>query len=101
MRLIAFLRPTNKYGTKGEYSAFRKLLTSEGFVLVQPEVFVSAVKNRRAVSRLVEHLRISAPSTGSVCILTLTDRQYSTMDYLVGSAPCQDSIVGNNTHIDL
>ena len=39
MRALMFLRPTNKYGTKGEYTSFRKLLTTSGFALLQPRSF--------------------------------------------------------------
>ncbi len=31
MRVIVMLKPTNKYGTKMEYSKFRKYLSQEGF----------------------------------------------------------------------
>ena len=68
MRIIMFLRPTNRYGTKGEYTAFRKLLLAKGFVLMQPEVFMAVAPTRRAAEQLLTHLQAQSPTTGTVCV---------------------------------
>ena len=101
MRVIVALRPTNRHGTKGEYTSFRKLLIATGFVLVQPEVFIATVTTRRAAQHLIAKLRDSAPSTGAVCALTLTERQYSSIDYLVGSPSYQELHVSRVINVSL
>ena len=45
MRILVFLNPTNKHGTKTEYTAFRKTLLKMGFLQVQPEVFMRVVSS--------------------------------------------------------
>jgi CRISPR-associated protein Cas2 len=84
MRIIMFLRPTNRHGTKGAYTAFRKALLSHGFTLLQSEVFLASVCTRRAAEHLVAQMRDVVPETGSICALVLTERQYASMTYLVG-----------------
>ena len=101
MRVLMFLRSTNKYGTKGEYTSFRKLLSSSGFVLLQPEVFLAVAPTRRAVQQLLARMSEAAPSTGCICALVLTERQYATMQYLVGEAPYQEAAIGSRASVDL
>ncbi|MBP3893013.1 MAG: CRISPR-associated endonuclease Cas2 [Atopobiaceae bacterium] len=101
MRIIVALRPTNKHGTKGEYTAFRKLLLASGLVLVQPEVFLGCAPTRRAAMLLLERLKEQAPTTGAVCALVLTERQFSSMVYLTGEPSYQEHSVGTAANIDL
>ena len=58
MRVIVALRPTNRHGTKGEYTSFRKLLIATGFVLIQPEVFIATVASGVLHSILLPSLGI-------------------------------------------
>lgn len=101
MRIVMFLRPTNRYGTKGEYTAFRKLLLAKGFVLMQPEVFMAVAPTRRAAEQLLTHLQAQSPTTGTVCALVLTERQYASMRYLVGCPPYQEQSVGSLASVNL
>ena len=101
MRIAVFLRPTNRNGTKGEYTRFRKTLVENGFVLVQPEVFLAAVSTRRAARTLLARLKELAPSTGSVCAIVLTERQFASIEYLVGEPSYQEQIIGSNANISL
>ena len=101
MRVVIMLRPTNRRGTKGEYTAFRKLLTSSGFALVQPEVFVRAVATRRAAKLQLERLKEHVPTTGTICAITLTERQFAAIEYLVGEPSYQEQLVGSRTNVSL
>lgn len=101
MRVVMLLRPTNRHGTKGEYTQFRKLLVANGFVLVQSEVFMCAVPTRRSVRVLLDRMKAAAPTTGSVCALVLTERQYSSIEYLVGGPSYQERAIGSSVNISL
>jgi CRISPR-associated protein Cas2 len=101
MRVLMFLRPTNLHGTKGAYTTFRKTLVSHGFVLLQPEVFLAAVRTRRAAEHLVAQMREMVPPTGSVCALVLTERQYASMTYLTGGPSYQEIAVGQQGNVSL
>ena len=101
MRIAILLRPTNRRGTKGEYTAFRKLLLAQGFALVQSEVFLGFAPTRRAAEHLVARLKEKAPSTGSVCVLLLTERQFAGIEYLVGEPSYQERVVGHAACVSL
>ena len=58
MRLIAILSPTNRWGTKTEYTKLRKFLHKDGYIRIAPEVFMRIVTNRKA-SKLQELLNFS------------------------------------------
>jgi CRISPR/Cas system-associated protein endoribonuclease Cas2 len=46
-------------------------------------------------------LRDAAPPTGAVCALVLTERQYSSITYLVGGPSYQELAVGEWGNISL
>ena len=101
MRLIVFLKPTNKRGSKTAYTKFRKFLEKDGYVLLQPEVFMLTVTSRNAAKSRIAQLGAMAPSTGQIRILPLTEKQYAQMSYLVGEADAQERIVGSHALVDL
>ena len=101
MRTIVMLRPTNKRGTKMPYTAFRKQLVSEGFVLLQPEVFMRVSPTRAAAEQVVRRLAPAVPQTGTICLLTLTERQYASMRYLTGGPNAQELLVGARMQVEL
>ena len=43
MRLLAILSPTDKWGTKTEYTKLRKFLRTDGYLRIAPEVQHSQV----------------------------------------------------------
>ena len=101
MRIIVMLRPTNKRGTKMPYTAFRKLLASEGFVLLQPEVFMRVSPTRAAAEQIIRRVAPVVPQTGTVCLLTLTERQYASARYLTGGPGAQELLVGARVQVEL
>lgn len=101
MRIIVTLAPTNKRGTKTEYTKFRKLLFSDGFTMVQPEVYMRTVSSNRAARSHMKALEVAAPSTGRVCALLMTERQFSKIVLLSGEASAQERLVGAKSQIDL
>lgn len=101
MRIIVMLRPTNKRGTKMPYTAFRKRLVSEGFTLLQPEVFMRISPTRAAAEQIVRRLLPGVPATGAVCVLTLTERQYASIRYLAGGPGAQEVLVGARVQVEL
>ena len=101
MRTIVMLRPTNRRGTKMPYTAFRKQLAAEGFVLLQPEVFMRVSPTRAAAEQVVRRLLPSVPQTGSICVLMLTERQYASARYLTGGPDAQELLVGANVQVEL
>ena len=64
MRLIAILSPTDKWGTKTEYSRLRKFLLKDGHIRIGPEVFMRVVQNRKASEKHYRRIDEVKPKTG-------------------------------------
>ena len=46
MRLLVILSPTEKWGTKTEYTKLRKFLHKDGYLRIAPAVYMRIVQNR-------------------------------------------------------
>ena len=99
MRLLLILSPTEKWGTKTEYTKLRKFLHKDGYIRIAPEVFMRVVQNRKASEKHYRRIEEYAPKTGVVRILRLTERQYSNIYMVVGEKDYQEKVVGVNSHI--
>ena len=77
MRLIVLLSPTDKWGTKTEYTKIRRFLQKDGYIRIAPEVFMRVVQNRKASEKHYRRIEEVAPKTGVVRLLRLTEKQYN------------------------
>ncbi len=91
MRVIVMLKPTNKYGTKMEYSKFRKYLSQEVFLSIY-----KTVSSRKSANRQITKIRHCVPTTGRVLVYKITENQFHSIQYLVGKPSNQENIVGAN-----
>ena len=99
MRLLVILSPTEKWGTKTEYTRLRKFLHKDGYIRIAPEVFMRIVQNRKASEKHFRRIEEFAPKTGVVRLLRLTEKQYSNIYMVVGKPDYQEMTVGINSHI--
>lgn len=99
MRLIAILSPTDKWGTKTEYTKLRKFLQKDGYIRIAPEVFMRIVQNRKASEKHYRRIEDVAPRTGTVRLLRLTEKQYNNIYMVTGEPDYQEKTVGVNCHI--
>ena len=99
MRLLAILSPTDKWGTKTEYTKLRKLLQKDGYIRIAPEVYMRIVQNRKTAEKHYRRIDEIAPKTGVVRLLRLTEKQYSNIHLVTGEADYQEKVVGANCHI--
>ena len=101
MRLLVILSPTDKWGTKTEYTRLRKFLQKDGYIRIAPEVFMRIVQNRKASEKHYRRIEEVAPRTGTVRLLRLTEKQYEKIYMVTGTADYQEKTVGANCHIML
>lgn len=101
MRIIIILSPTDKWGTKTEYTKLRKFLLSDGYLRIASEVFMRITPTRRASEKHFRKLEEYSPKTGVVRVLRLTEKQYDKIYWLTGNADYQERIVGRNCQIML
>ena len=85
MRTIVFFDLPNIYlKDKKNYLKFRKYLLSEGFIMMQESVYSKIVMNSQQSTLLLDRLRKQAPKKGLLQVLTITERQYSQIEYIIG-----------------
>ena len=99
MRLLVILSPTEKWGTKTEYTKLRKFLKKDGYLRIAPEVYMRIVQHRKAAEKHYRRIGDVAPKTGTVRMLRLTERQYSNMYLIAGEVNYKEKAVGCNSHI--
>lgn len=85
MRTIVFFDLPNIYfKDKRNYILFRKYLLREGFIMMQESVYSKIVLNSQQASLLLERIRKNAPKKGLIQVLTITEKQYSQIDFIIG-----------------
>lgn len=86
MRLIIFFDiPTKTKKDRRCAYSFRKFLLNDGYCMLQYSVYVRVCNGMDAVRKHEGRLNENLPETGSVRMLVLTDKQYSSMKILVGT----------------
>ena len=86
MRTIIFFDLPNIYSKdKKNYLKFRKYLINEGFIMMQESVYSKLILNKQQSILLLDRLRKNAPKKGLIQVLTITERQYSQIEYIIGS----------------
>lgn len=93
------LSPTEKWGTKTEYTKLKKFLHKDGYLRIAPEVYMRIVQNRKASEKHFRRIEEYAPKTGTVRLLRLTEKQNNNIYLVTGEPDYQKKIVGTNSHI--
>ena len=85
MRILVFFDlPTETSKDRKVYSKFRKFLIKEGFVMMQESVYVKLVLNNSVTNAVREKIEKNKPSKGLVQLLVITEKQFNSMEYIVG-----------------
>lgn len=85
MRILVFFDlPTITAEDRRHYRIFRKMLIKNGFVMLQESVYCRLMTTpnvERSVKKMIYEYR---PPTGIIQTLTLTEKQFVKMEYIVG-----------------
>ena len=85
MRVVVFFDlPVLTEANRKDYRLFRKYLIKSGFMMVQESVYCKLALNGTAVNAIVDNVHKNKPEEGLIQLLTVTEKQYSKMDIIVG-----------------
>lgn len=85
MRILVFFDlPVLSLEQRRDYRSFRKFLIKDGFIMLQESVYCKIVLNESAAKAVVEQVKKNRPEDGLVQLLTVTEKQFSKMEYIVG-----------------
>ncbi len=86
MRIIVFFDlPVATIKDRREYSRFRRFLIKNGFIMLQESVYCKLAQNQSVVESVSESIRKNKPPKGIVQTLVITEKQYSRMEFIIGS----------------
>ena len=85
MRIILFFDlPMITSGDIKRYNKFRKLHVKEGFIMMQKSVYTKLVINASSVKLVKNKIEKNKPQDGIVQILTVTEKQFASIECIVG-----------------
>lgn len=85
MRILVFFDlPIETAKERKIYSKFRKLLINEGFIMMQKSVYSKLALNNSVVKSIKDKINKNKPPDGIVQMLTITEKQFSSIEYIVG-----------------
>jgi CRISPR-associated protein Cas2 len=87
MRVIVFFDlPTYTASDRGDYNKFRKFLLRDGFFMMQESVYCKLAVNQESANAIILQVKTNKPKDGVVQILTVTEKQYANMEFVVGGS---------------
>lgn len=85
MRMIVFFDlPTKTAVDLKEYRKFRKVLITNGFVMMQESVYTKVLLNQSVKNSVLEMLKKNKPPQGLVQALTVAEKQFAGTVNIVG-----------------
>lgn len=85
MRTILFFDlPSISYHDQKNYRKFHKFLLQEGFVMMQESVYSKICLDLKQSKFLYDRIRLNVPKKGLVQVLTITEKQFSGIEYIIG-----------------
>ena len=82
--IIMFDLPTLTATDRRNYRKFVKLLKKNGFIMFQESIYVKLSINEQAAKNTAKTIRNNVPPKGMVSMLTVTERQFNSMEYMLG-----------------
>ena len=93
MRLLLFFDLPVKTKTERRLAnRFRRDLLNEGYLMLQLSVYSRICKGEDAVEKHKKRLKGFIPEHGNIRILVVTEKQYASMDILIGIAKKEEKI---------
>ena len=92
MRMIVFFDlPTKTTADLREYRKFRKLLITNGFVMMQESVYTKMLLNQSVKASVLEVLKKNKPPQGLVQAITVKEKQFAGAVNIVGESNVIDT----------
>lgn len=100
MRMILFFDlPTLTKKDRFIYSKYRRTLLKKGFIMLQFSVYSKIYGNRDAAYNDKNNIIKLSPEKGNVRIMIVTEKQYASMDLIVGGKSRQEEIITEDSFL--
>lgn len=92
MRMLVFFDlPTLTAEDRRNYRHFRKVLIQNGFIMLQESVYCKMMTSPSVENSCRKLIHNNKPAQGLIQILSVTEKQFVKMDYVVGE--CTSDVV--------
>jgi CRISPR-associated protein Cas2 len=96
MRILVFFDlPVTKKTDRKAYSRFRKFLIRDGFDMIQFSVYARLCSCPDMTEKHIKRMRQNLPEKGSIRVMTVTDKQYSSMIIMLGEPTVREEFDKN------
>lgn len=89
--------PSESGEDRRQYRKFRKFLIKKGFLMMQESVYCKLALNTTVADSIVQAVKANKPSSGLVQLLVITEKQFSRMEFVVGTS--QNNILDSDERI--
>lgn len=94
MRMIVFFDlPTKTRKNKRDYVLFRRFLLKDGYDMIQFSVYSRIIVGKDSEISHYNRIKNNLPPKGSVRCMTVTEKQYADIEFLVGKPTRQEEKV--------
>lgn len=93
--LVLFDLPVKEESERKIYAKFRKYLINEGYDMIQYSVYTRICNGYDSVTKYMSRLEKKVPDKGSIRVIVLTDKQYSSMKIFIGNSTNQEKYLKN------
>ncbi len=83
--LVMFDLPVLTNEDKRHYRSFRKTLMQNGFIMMQESVYTRMLLTQSHQKTVLDIIRRNKPPAGLVQVLTVTEKQFSKMEFILGT----------------
>ena len=83
--LIFFDLPTKTQSQRSVAAGFRGWLIKDGYQMLQWSVYARICKGQDGVEKHTKRIRMHTPENGNVRMMIVTEKQYASMEILVGT----------------
>lgn len=84
--IVMFDLPVGTSAERREYSVFRKYLIKSGFCMMQESIYCKMAVNSTMADTIVNNIRKNKPKYGLVQMLRITEKQFASMEFIVGQS---------------
>ena len=95
MRILVFFDlPTKTKSDKRAYTLFRRFLIQDGYDMLQWSVYARITNGEDATRKHKQKLIANLPKNGAIRCMKISEKQYASMEILLGTIKPQEKNVG-------
>ena len=93
--------PVTTKPDRRNYTDFRKYLIKSGYMMIQFSVYSRIVRNHDDSKKYIRDLKRNLPPKGSVRVMIVTEKQYNSIEILVGEKTATEDFLTDEDILEI